>query len=143
MSGGEQVKTALVVDDSREYRVELVKRVKRTLRGWRVKSAGSKKKAQTLIEGFSKNGGTILGIAVVDLYLQDPPERQGEGLDVLRAVQAASPDCYRILVSRRVSTPPLTESDPQIDRFISLRLKDTSPLAELKSALLEAKRRFE
>jgi CheY-like chemotaxis protein len=122
----------LVVDDTDSQREFLVDVISRTLPLWQVVEASTAKQA---LEAIRLNPD--FAIAVVDLHLSARLTNK-EGLAVLSKLQESLPGCFRILVTRFRATAPESDSgDLEIHRFVSLRHEDTSPNAQLRSALLE------
>lgn len=135
MSPGKKV---LIVDDDPGQIAFLEGRTKRILNDWEVFQARDVDEALGVIAEHPD-----LGAAVVDLFLSDPPVGRGEGLAVLAALQQSAPRCYRILVSKKAnSRPQARETDPDIDRYVSLRYVDANPVAELRKALAEARKQY-
>jgi DNA-binding NtrC family response regulator len=119
----------LVVDDNDSQRDFLIEVINRTLPMWQVVKASSVNEAIAAIRN-----NPDLAIAVVDLHLTR--YNKNEGLTVLKNLQHTVPGCFRILVTRFRGTVPESD-DLEIHRFVSLRYQDTSPDAQLRSALLE------
>jgi ActR/RegA family two-component response regulator len=130
-------KTILIVDDDDQFQLPSLVEIATSFLGkkeWQVVYANSEREARDILKRLP-----TLEIAVIDLYLSDPPVHK-EGLSLLDEIKRRFGNhCYRILVSARINDLAEAQVERGFDLFHEFvylkRLNNVNPFDRIVGAL--------
>lgn len=123
----------LLVDDDVDQRDYLREIITETLPGSTVVESPS------LGDALHEVQQQDFDVAVVDLFLTDPPLGQ-EGLVVLKALYDHDQECFRILVTGKAREWTVKD-DANVNAFVTLHNTNRDRRSQLEQALKDAERR--